>query len=439
VADRAADVDVDVIVVGAGPAGSAAATVLARAGRSVILLERGPFPGSKNMYGGVVYPRILDGLHPGWWTDAPIQRWVTRRATMLLTETQALTVDFRSANWGRPPYNGATAYRPDWDNWLAELAVADGARLVCSTTVTGLLRDSGGAVVGVRTDREGGELRARAVIACDGVNSFLAKEAGLYGVVDAANYTVGVKETLALPRDVIDERFGVRGDEGVDIEILGGTARVNGGGFVYTNSDTVSVGVVLKLPALAAQQRRPEEIIERLKHHPAIAPLVEGAEIKEYSAHVIPEAGLKMMPKMTTDGMLVAGDAAAMCLAAGIWLEGVNFAMASGMYAGEAVGEALDRGDTTATGLSGYERRLRETFVLRDHKKLRRAPAIVLSDRVQHLYPEMIANTVERMFRVDNPSPKPGLRRVLREERRRAGVRLRDLARDTLDGLRTFG
>jgi electron transfer flavoprotein-quinone oxidoreductase len=431
--------DVDVVIVGAGPAGSAAATVLARAGRSVVLLERGPFAGSKNMYGGVVYPRILDGLHPEWWEEAPIQRWVTRRSTMLLTDTQALTVDFRSTNWGRPPYNGATAYRPDWDHWLADKAVADGARVVCSTTATGLLRDATGGVVGVTTDREGGDLRARVVIACDGVNSFLAKEAGLYGEVDAANYTVGVKETIGLPREVIDERFGVRGKEGVDIEILGGTAGVNGGGFVYTNSDTIAVGVVLKLPKLAAQQRRPEQIIEHLKAHPAIAPLVEGGEVKEYSAHVIPEAGLEMMPKMTADGMLVAGDAAAMCLAAGIWLEGVNFAMASGIYAGEAVVDALANGDTSAVGLAGYERRLRETFVLRDHRKLRRAPRLVLSDRVQHLYPELVANTIERMFRVDNPTPKPGLTRILREERKRSGVRLRDLARDALDGMRSFG
>jgi electron transfer flavoprotein-quinone oxidoreductase len=161
--------------------------------------------------------------------------------------------------------------------------------------------------------------------------------------------------------------------------------------------------------------------------------------VKEYSAHLIPEAGLAMMPKMTTDGMLVAGDAAAMCLAAGIWLEGVNFAMASGIYAGRAVVEALESGDTSAEGLAGYERRLNDTFVLRDHKKLRRAPSLVLSDRVQHMYPEMLANTIERMFRVDNPEPKPGLRRIFRDERRRAGVRLRDLARDALDGMRTFG
>ena len=146
-----------------------------------------------------------------------------------------------------------------------------------------------------------------------------------------------------------------------------------------------------------------------------------------------------MMPKMTGDGLLVAGDAAAMCLAAGIWLEGVNFAMASGIYAGEAAAEALRADDTSAAGLRGYERRLGDTFVFRDHRKLRRAPSLVLSDRVQHLYPQMMANTVERMFRVDNPSPKPGLRRILNQERKRAGVKLKDLARDGLAGLRTYG
>lgn len=429
---------IDVIVVGAGPAGSAAATVLARKGHSVVLLERGTFPGSKNMYGGVVYPRILDDLHPEWWNEAPIQRWVTRRSTMVLTDTQALTVDFRTTAWGKPPYNGATAYRPDWDHWLAGKAEADGAQLVCSTTATGLIRDSNGHVIGVTTDRPDGDLHARVVIACDGVNSFLAKEAGLYGEVDAANYTVGVKETIALPKEVIDERFGVRDREGVDIEILGGTSGVNGGGFVYTNLDSLAVGVVLKLPKLGAQKLRPEEIIANLKAHPAIAPLVEGGEVKEYSAHLIPEAGLSMMPKMTGDGLLIAGDAAAMCLAAGIWLEGVNFAMAAGMYAGEAAAEALKKGDASVEGLAGYERRLNDTFVLRDHKKLRRAPSLVLSDRVQHRYPDMIANTVERMFRVDNPKPKPGALRVLNEERKRAGVKLKDLARDTIDAVRTF-
>ena len=159
----------------------------------------------------------------------------------------------------------------------------------------------------------------------------------------------------------------------------------------------------------------------------------------EYSAHLIPEAGLSMIPKLATNGMLVAGDAASLCLAAGIWLEGVNFAMASGMYAGEAVDEALRSGDVSASGLAGYERRLASTFVLRDHRKLRRVPSLVLSDRVQHEYPQFVANVVERMFRVDNPAPKPGLRRIVKEERRRAGMRLRHLARDAWAGMRGFG
>jgi len=431
--------DVDVVVVGAGPAGSCAAIVAARAGLSVVLLERGPFPGSKNMYGGVVYPRILDQLIPNWWEEAPIQRWVTRRSTMLLTETQALTVDFRSEAWGQPPYNGATAFRPDWDHWLASHAEAAGAQVLTDTTVVGLLRDSSGAVTGVRTDRPDGDLTARVVIACDGVNSFLAKEAGLYTHTDAKHFTLGVKETLSLPKEVIDERFAVRERDGVDIEIIGGTGKVNGGGFLYTGLDTLAVGVVLKLPKLAAQQQRPEQLIAGLKQHPAIAPLVQGAELKEYSAHLIPEAGVAMMPKMTMPGMLVAGDAAALCLAAGIWLEGVNFAMASGMYAAEAAVEAVGKGDMSAAGLAGYQRRLEGTFVLKDHRKLRRAPELVLSDRVQHLYPPMVANVVERMFHVDNPNPKPGLRRILDQERRKAGVKRRDLLRDGWTGFRSFG
>ena len=431
--------DTDIIVVGAGPAGSCAAIAAAKAGKRVVLIERGPFPGSKNMYGGVIYPRILDELIPDWFEHAPIQRWVVRRSTMLLSDTGALNIDYRSNAWGQAPYNGATAYRPDFDNWLAQQAVAAGAELICSTTVTGLLRDAQGRINGITTDRPDGDLTASVVIACDGVNSFIAKDAGLYASVDANNYTLGVKETLSLAKSVIDERFGVRDNQGVDIEILGGTCGVNGGGFIYTNLDTIALGVVLKLPKLSAQKKRPEEIIAELKRHPAIAPLIEGAEVIEYSAHVIPEAGLDMMPKMVADGLLVAGDAAALCLAAGIWLEGVNFAMASGMYAGQSAAQAVTAGNTSVSGLQSYTKKLNETFVLKDHKKLRKIPHLVLSDRVQHKYPGFVTGIVERMFRVENPHPKPGVRRILREERKKAGISLMDLIRDALTGLKGFG
>lgn len=429
----------DAVVVGAGPAGSSAALVLARAGARVALVERGPFPGAKNMYGGVVYGRVLDDLIPRWWEEIPYQRWITRRATMALTPTQSLSVDYRTEAWGRPPYNGCTTLRADFDAWLAGKATGAGAELVASTVATGLHRDRAGRVVGVDTDRPGGFLAAPVVVACDGVNSFLAKQAGLYPPAEASHFTLGVKEVLALPREEIDRRFGLAGEEGADFEILGCTGDVPGGGFLYTNADTVSVGVVLHLPALARSGTRPEEFVARLKAHPAIAPLVAGGDLKEYSAHLIPEGGYDSMPQLAGDGLMVAGDAAGLCLAAGIWLEGVNFAIGSGMAAGRTAVEALARGDTTASGLAGYRRRLEAGFVLGDHRKLRRAPRLVLSDRVQRVYPAVACDLVEALFTVTNPEPKAGGIRSALAEARRARLRVRDVVADAWTALRSFG
>ncbi len=428
----------DAIVVGAGPAGSAAALALARAGRSVVLLERGPFPGSKNVYGGVVYGRVLDEVIPRWWEQVPVQRWVVRRSTMVLTGSQALSVDFRSEAWGEAPYNGMTTYRSDFDSWLAGHAVSAGAELVTSTVATGLLRDARGAVTGVRTDRPGGELRARAVIAADGVNSFLAKEAGLLPRAAAAEHTLGVKEVLDLPAAVIEDRFAVGARQGVDFEMLGATGGIPGGGFLYTNADTVSVGVVVSLTGLAAAKARPEQLVADLKAHPAIAPYLRGASVKEYSAHLIPEGGYRAMPKLAIDGMVIAGDAAGMCLAAGLWLEGVNFAIGSGLAAGQAVSRAIAAGDTSERGLAGYRQDLEASFVLADHKRLRGAPGLVLSARVQQRYPGLVCDLAEGLFTVTNPVPKPGLLRLARGSAKRNGIRLSSLLRDGLAGGRVF-
>ena len=429
----------DAVVVGAGPAGSAAALALARAGRTVVMVERGPFPGSKNVYGGVVYGRVLDAIVPDWWEEVPVERWVVRRATMMMTGSQSLSIDYRSDAWGAPPFNGMTTKRSQFDSWLAAKATAAGAHLLTSTVATGLVRDGRGRVVGVRTDREGGVLRAKVVIACDGVNSFLAKEAGLLPPAEASHHTLGLKEVLELPRDVIDDRFGVRPREGVDIEVIGCTRGIPGGGFLYTNTDTVSVGVVVSLPHLAESKVRPEELIADLKDHPAIAPYLRGSSLREYSAHLIPEGGYDTMPTLAIDGMLVAGDAAAMTLAAGLWLEGVNFAIGSGYAAGQAVDRAVTGGDWSARGLASYRADLEGQFVLADHKRLRKAPSLLLNDRVQQRYPGLFCDLAEGMFTVINPTPKPGGLRVTRSAAAKHGVTLRQLATDAIRGLRIFG
>ena len=429
----------DVVVVGAGPAGSAAALVAARGGLRVCLLERGPFPGSKNMYGGVTYGRVLDDLIPRWWEEAPVQRWVTRRSTMIATGSKSVTVEVQSEAWGAPPYNGATTLRSEFDPWLAGKAEEAGAVLVTDTTATGLRRDGRGRIAGVETDRPGGSLEAKLVIACDGVNSFLAKEAGLYGNFSSENFTLGAKEVLHLGKEEVDRRFGLVDRQGLDIEIVGLTQGVPGGAFLYTNLESVSVGVVVNVEALGRSGIRPEELIAGVKRHPAVAPYLRGADLKEYSAHVIPEGGLDMMPQLTTDGLLVAGDAGAFCLAAGIFLEGVNFAIGSGRAAGETALAAIAAGDTSASGLAGYEQGMARRFVLADHTKMRRAPELMLSDRMQRQYPGLLCDVAEGLFTVTNPTPKPGLLRLLRRSRRRHGIPLSGLAKDGYVGWRTFG
>lgn len=347
----------DVAVVGAGPAGCMAALAAARSGARTALLERGPYPGAKNVYGGVVYGRILDRMLPEWTEEAPVQRWITRRSTMAVSPQGSVSLDVRGNAWAEPPFNGATALRSEFDAWLADRAVRAGATLIPSTTATGLIYENGRAA-GVRTDRPDGGVAAEVVIACDGVNSFLAREAGLFEEFTAANLTLGVKEVLGFDRQEIDRRFGLRGREGVDIEILGCTSGIPGGGFIYTNLDSIAVGVVLSLEGLKNTSLRPEQVLLNMKEHPSIAPLVMGGELLEYSAHMIPEGGLDAMPELAADGLLVAGDAAGMCLAAGLYLEGVNFAMAAGMAAGETAARAAASGRVEREHLREYARAL---------------------------------------------------------------------------------
>ena len=145
------------------------------------------------------------------------------------------------------------------------------------------------------------------------------------------------------------------------------------------------------------------------------------------------------MPPLVADGLLLAGDSAAMTLAAGIWLEGVNFAIGSGYAAGAVAHRALSAGDTTARGLAAYRSELESQFVLTDHRRLRKAPALLLSERVQRRYPGLLCDLAEGMFTVTNPTPKPGGLRLTRDAASRHGVKLRQLATDTFRGLRIFG
>jgi electron transfer flavoprotein-quinone oxidoreductase len=423
----------DVIVVGAGPAGSAAALVAARAGLEVLLIERGEYPGAKNVSGAAFYgSAVLDRLIPGWWEQAPVERYICRRDLMLVSPSSAVALDFRSdaAAYATPPYNAFTVLRPRFDRWLADQAVAAGAFLLTSTVVDDVIRERG-RVVGVRVRRAEGEIRGNVVIACDGANSWLARKAGLQKHFSAHDLSLGVKEVLGLEEPVIRERFNLTGNEGMVIEYVGAvTDKVRGGAFLYTNRHSLSLGVICQVSSLVETGRRPYDVLEHFKAHPAVAPLVRGARLREYSAHLIPEGGWQMMPELVTGGMLVAGDAAGFCLATGLYIEGMNYAIQSGRAAGEAAAEACRVKDYAKHTLSRYTELLWPYNVFTDFRRYRHAPAFVNGERLQNLYPEMVGRGLEQLFRVDGSAKQkilPLSMRTMRQFRMRPHHLVRDL------------
>jgi electron transfer flavoprotein-quinone oxidoreductase len=431
--------DYDAIVVGAGPAGAGAALLMARAGMRVLLVERGEYPGAKNVSGAAFYgSAILHEVIPNFWEEAPVERILTRRTLGFMSPESSLGIDFQTTNFATPPYNGFTIMRPRFDRWFANKAVEAGATLVSSTVVDDLIYD-GEQVIGVKTRREQGDVRADVVIACDGVNSFLAKKAGLQKTFDAHEISLGVKEVIGLDQTILEDRFRLTGDEGAVAEYVGDiTGLVHGGGFLYTNKDSLAIGVIVQLSSLAEHKQRPYELLERFKAHPSIAPLVRGGKPREYSAHLVPEAGLEMMPKLYRDGMMVAGDAAAFCFATGLYIEGINYAMQSGFAAAEAAIAAHQAKDFSAASLSRYRDRLDARHVLPDFKSFKSAPEYVNSERMANLYPALLTRGAEQLFRVDGHGKKKILA-IARQTMKDNDVSKLLLLKDLYNGGKAFG
>jgi len=270
--------------------------------------------------------------------------------------------------------------------------------------------------------RAQGELRADVVIAADGVNSLLAREAGLRRAFTPAMLATAVKEIIALPAATIADRFGVSDSQGVTIELFGdATMGAVGTGWIYTNRESISIGVGATIRGLNDRGLNPNDMLEHLKSHPAVAPLLEGGETREYMAHLIPEGGLRAMPRLSTAGMLVIGDAAMMVNS--LHREGSNLAIHSGQLAARAVLRAKERNDFSAASLAYYDRLVRESVIYRDLRKYRSMTAFFeRHHQFFSLYPDLLNYAAREMLTVDGTPKRRKQRAILAEARRRRSL-----------------
>ncbi|MBA4261023.1 MAG: FAD-dependent oxidoreductase [Comamonadaceae bacterium] len=393
----------DAIVVGAGPSGNAAAYTMAKAGLKVLQIERGEYPGSKNVQGAILYSNALEQIIPDFREDAPLERHIIEQRMWMMDDESFVGTHYRSDDYNKPPYNRYTIIRAQFDKWFSSKVREAGALLICETTVEELLLD-GEQVIGVRCDRLGGEVYADVVVLADGVNSTLARKAGFHGELDAGNVALAVKEILFLPEDVIQQRFNIKEDEGVVIELMGKvTEGMVGTGFLYTNKESLTIGVGCMLSDFKTNPLRtkPYELLEKLKKHPSIAPMIEGGEMKEYCAHLIPEGGFNAVPRLYGPGWLIVGDSGGFVNA--VHREGSNLAMTSGRLAGETVIAMKAAGKApSAASLKLYKDKMDESFVMKDLKKYRKLPDVLHSSpQFFNAYPELVNRAAKTFLTVD--------------------------------------
>ena len=426
--------DFDAIIVGSGCAGSVAAYVLAREGKSVLVVERGNYAGAKNMTGGRIYSHSLKSVFPGFEQEAPLDRKITHEKISFISSDSNFTVDFTSTELGLEGKDSYSVLRGPFDQWLAGKAEEAGAEYIYGIAVEDLILEEG-VVRGVKAGDD--EITASVTILADGVNSLLTEKAGLATTPLPHQMAVGVKETIELPESVIEDRLLCASGEGAAWLFAGDATHGHvGGGFMYTNRDSLSIGLVATLSDLVTSDTPIYQMMHDFKNHPAIAPLVKGGKTVEYSGHLIPEGGYDMLPTLYCDGCLVTGDAAMLCINLGYQVRGMDFAVASGQMAAEAALEALDASDASAQGLASYVRRLEDSFVLKDMRAFRKFPHFMEStSRMFKGYPELCRDIMLSMFTVDGKPVRPVKEKVMAPIK---GIGFMNVLKDARGGMKAL-
>jgi electron transfer flavoprotein-quinone oxidoreductase len=406
----------DCIIVGAGIAGLAAAMTLARNNMKFLLIEKGEFAGSKNVSGGVLWGSDLAKLVPNYWEeeDGGWERFINHRRLTFMDDQSTFSIDFKSSHFNETPYSGVVVLRSKFDRWLAgkvqdaidESDYAMESFIATNIKVDEILMEDDKAV-GIRTGEE--EFHADSVIISEGVNNLLTRQVGLQDdYVPADHMLTGIKEVIRYDQKVLEDRFQLNGLSGMSNEFVGfATDGVEGGGFLYTNRDTISLGLVAGIKDMREKEKSPHDLLNTFKAHPVIQDTIKGGEVVEYSAHVVSSGDKRAMPKeVYKDGVLLCGEAANLLMNAGKAIQGMDYAMRSGILGAETIIKAKERDDFTSNTLKEYKQALEESYVMKDINSFQDAVHMLHNPTMYQDVPNLICDFGRRFFTIDNEPTK---------------------------------
>ena len=384
--------EADVLIVGAGPAGLSCALHLANlikkhnesgskpelSAENIYVLEKGREIGAHQLSGAIMNPKALAELVPDFAKSAPLDTPVTDSAALFFTKDASFRFPITP-----PPFQNKGNYVVSLNKmvkWLGGLVEATGVNVFKEFGGAELVYGDNGGVAGVITEDKGldkngkpkdnytpgYELRAKITVLAEGTRGSLTKKLVAQKKLDNINpqsYGIGIKELW----DVQPGRIA----PGYVAHTLGWpvSTEMYGGGWIYgLANNRVSIGLVLALE-YADPEFDPHAAFQKWKTHPFVKKILEGGKLVRYGAKSLPYGGWYAMPRNTVDGALIIGDAGSFLDSQR--LKGIHLAMKSGMVAAETIFEALKAGDASAKTLSGFQRRVDNSYVKSELWKVR--------------------------------------------------------------------